>query len=76
MNFRKYYSLNQEEVVLAFQHPVYKKGRGCQDSNKVEFDDFGYKAFGFEEIFEMIEIIKPDQIFGLAEEPRGIDFEG
>ena len=76
MNFRKFYALENEQVVLSFQHPVYKRGRGCQADNQVEFDDFGFKPFSFQEIFEMIRVIKPQVILGLTEEPRETYFEG
>jgi hypothetical protein len=55
---------------------VYKRGRGCQAENQVEFDDFGYKPFSFKEIFEMIDIMQPEVILGLAEEPRETYFDG
>ncbi len=57
MNFRKFYCLDKEKVILSLQHPVYKRGRGCQAEEQVEFDDFGYKPFSFKEIFGMVKLV-------------------
>lgn len=69
LDFRKYYSLNQA-LYLSPIDPSKQRNRGCQKSDKVELDDFGFKEYSNKEYLALSQLIRPDFVITLTEQPR------
>lgn len=70
MDFKKYYAFTDKKTIFSSIDFCKQRNRGCQKSNTVELDNFGFKEFTNKDYLDLAKSINPDFICTLTEQPR------